>query len=153
MRPRRRQPTRLPHPWDSPGKNTGVSCHFLLGWDYSTAKLLVGIQSARSTFQHLLSESRSGCHCVNGENSSSWFPGSVIMYVSHSVDLTLCNPMDWACQAPLFMQEYWRGYPSPSPEDLPNPESKPRSLALQADSLPSEPLGEPIIRHRSLRSQ
>ena len=26
----RRQPTRLPHPWDSPGKNTGVDCHFLL---------------------------------------------------------------------------------------------------------------------------
>ena len=26
----RRQPTRLPRPWDSPGKNTGVSCHFLL---------------------------------------------------------------------------------------------------------------------------
>ena len=30
VRPRRRQPTRLPHPWDSPGKNTGVGCHFLL---------------------------------------------------------------------------------------------------------------------------
>ena len=28
--PQRRQPTRLPHPWDSPGKNTGVGCHFLL---------------------------------------------------------------------------------------------------------------------------
>ena len=26
----RQQPTRLPHPWDSPGKNTGVGCHFLL---------------------------------------------------------------------------------------------------------------------------
>ena len=26
----RRQPTRLPCPWDSPGKNTGVGCHFLL---------------------------------------------------------------------------------------------------------------------------
>ena len=25
-----RQPTRLPRPWDSPGKNTGVGCHFLL---------------------------------------------------------------------------------------------------------------------------
>ena len=25
-----KQPTRLPHPWDSPGKNTGVGCHFLL---------------------------------------------------------------------------------------------------------------------------
>ena len=30
VRPHRRQPTRLPHPWDSPGKNTGVGCQFLL---------------------------------------------------------------------------------------------------------------------------
>ena len=30
VRPHRRQPTRLPHPWDSSGKNTGVGCHFLL---------------------------------------------------------------------------------------------------------------------------
>ena len=30
MRPLRWQPTRLPRPWDSPGKNTGVGCHFLL---------------------------------------------------------------------------------------------------------------------------
>ena len=30
VRPQRRQPTRLPHPWDSPGKNTGVGCRFLL---------------------------------------------------------------------------------------------------------------------------
>ena len=30
MWPHRRQPTRLPRPWDSPGKNTGVGCHFLL---------------------------------------------------------------------------------------------------------------------------
>ena len=29
-RPHRQQPTRLPWPWDSPGKNTGVDCHFLL---------------------------------------------------------------------------------------------------------------------------
>ena len=28
--PHRRQPTRLPRPWDSPGKNSGVGCHFLL---------------------------------------------------------------------------------------------------------------------------
>ena len=28
--PHRWQPTRLPRPWDSPGKNTGVGCHFLL---------------------------------------------------------------------------------------------------------------------------
>ena len=30
VRPHRWQPTRLPHPWDSPGKNTGMSCHFPL---------------------------------------------------------------------------------------------------------------------------
>ena len=30
MGPHRRQPTRLPRPWDSPSKNTGVGCHFLL---------------------------------------------------------------------------------------------------------------------------
>ena len=30
VRPHRRQPTKLLHPWDSPGKNTGVGCHFLL---------------------------------------------------------------------------------------------------------------------------
>ena len=30
LQPHRWQPTRLPRPWDSPGKNTGVGCHFLL---------------------------------------------------------------------------------------------------------------------------
>ena len=30
VRPHRWQPTRVPHPWDSAGKNTGVGCHFLL---------------------------------------------------------------------------------------------------------------------------
>jgi len=36
-------------------------------------------------------------------------------------------------------QEYWSQLPSLSPGDLPDPEIKPRSPALQADSLPSEP--------------
>ena len=30
VQPHRQQPNRLPHPWDSPGKNTGVGCQFLL---------------------------------------------------------------------------------------------------------------------------
>ena len=30
VQPHRRQPTRLPHPWDSPGKNTGVGCHVFI---------------------------------------------------------------------------------------------------------------------------
>ena len=30
VRPHKRQPTRLPRPWDSPSKNSGMGCHFLL---------------------------------------------------------------------------------------------------------------------------
>ena len=32
VQPHGQQPTSLPCPWDSPGKNTGVGCHFLLQW-------------------------------------------------------------------------------------------------------------------------
>ena len=64
--------------------------------------------------------------------------------------LTLCDPMDCSpCQAPLSMgfsrQKYWSGLPCPPPGDLPKPGIKPRSSMLQADSLPSEPLGKPIF--------
>ena len=38
---------------------------------------------------------------------------------------------------------HWMRYPFPSPGNLANPEIEPRSLALQADSLPSEPPGKP----------
>ena len=40
-------------------------------------------------------------------------------------------------------QEYWIGLPFPSSGDLPNPGIKPRSPALQADALTSEPPGNP----------
>ena len=49
-------------------------------------------------------------------------------------------------QAPLsmefFRQVYWSGLPFTSPGDLPNPEIEPASPTLEADSLPSEPLGK-----------
>ena len=51
-----------------------------------------------------------------------------------------------AYQAPLSMgfprQEYWSGLPFPSPGDLPNPGIEPRSPALEADTLTSEPPGK-----------
>ena len=43
----------------------------------------------------------------------------------------------------IFRQEYWSGLPFPSPGDLPDPGIKPKSPALQADSLPSESPGKP----------
>ena len=46
----------------------------------------------------------------------------------------------------ISRQEYWSGLPFPSPGDLPDPGIKPRSPALQADTLPSEPPGKPKQR-------
>ena len=42
-------------------------------------------------------------------------------------------------------QEYWNGWPFPSPGELPDPRIKPGSLALQAGALPSEPTGKPKL--------
>ena len=50
----------------------------------------------------------------------------------------------WTIQSVEFSRpEYWSDQPFPSPGDLPNPGIKPRSPALQADSLPAEPPGKP----------
>ena len=55
------------------------------------------------------------------------------------------TPWTVADQPPPFMgfsrQEFWSGLPFPSPGDVPDPGIEPRSPALQADSLPSEPPG------------
>ena len=47
------------------------------------------------------------------------------------------------CSWGYFKQEYWSWLPCPPPGDLPYPGIKPRSPALQADSLPSKPPGKP----------
>ena len=63
---------------------------------------------------------------------------NVLCLVAQSC-LTLCDPMGCTSQAPLFMgssrQEYWSGLTGPPSGDLPNPGIKPRSPALQADTL------------------
>ena len=59
------------------------------------------------------------------------------------------TPWTVAHQAPPSMgfsrQEYWSGLPFPSPGDLRDPGIQPRSPTLQADTLTSEPPGEPFI--------
>ena len=58
-------------------------------------------------------------------------------------------PWTIAHQAPQSMafsrEEYWSGLPFPHPGDFPNLEIEPWSPTLQADALPSEPPGKPII--------
>ena len=77
VRSHRRQPIRLPRPWDSPGKNTGVGCHFLLQWvkvkseigaDQSCPSLHDpdGLQPTRLLHPQDFSgkSTRVGCHCL-----------------------------------------------------------------------------------------
>ena len=62
---------------------------------------------------------------------------------------TLCESMDCnlpgSCPWEFSRQGYWSGLPCPPPGDLPNPRIEPRSPALQAGSLPSVPLGKPVL--------
>ena len=72
---------------------------------------------------------------------------SKIKVMSLSCVQLFATPWTRTYQTPLFMgfskQEYWNGFPFPSPGDFPDPGLKPRSPALQADALPSEPPGKP----------
>ena len=73
----------------------------------------------------------------------------VCVCVTHSVMFQTLRPYGLACQAPLPMdhsrQEYYCGLPFPFPWNLPNPGIEPGFPPLQADSLPSEPPGNPLV--------
>ena len=107
VRPHRRQPTRLPCPWDSPGKNTGAGCHFL----FQCMKVRSESEVARSCPTlcdpiHGLQPTRLlrpwdfpgkstgvGCHC----HSCIRIHNMMCVCISLS-GLTLCDPMD--CRPP-----------------------------------------------------
>ena len=76
VRPHRQQPTRLRHPWVSPGKNTGVGCHFLLQYMKVKSESEVaqscpisrphGLQPTRlfRPWDFLGKSTGVGCHCL-----------------------------------------------------------------------------------------
>ena len=58
MPPHRRQPTRLPRPWDSPGKNTGVGCHVLLHGIFPTQESNPGLLHCRQILYQMSHQGR-----------------------------------------------------------------------------------------------
>ena len=60
------------------------------------------------------------------------------------------QPARLLCPWLFSRQEHWSGLPSSPQGDLPNPQIEPRSPAVQADSLLSEPPGKPYFMHRGL---
>ena len=99
--PHRQQPTRLPHPWDSPGKNTGVGCHCLL----PPFPLSMYNFSSLASIEVLLFQLRSGgmgpgclssslCSCLIWLNYVSWVLGPLYVnerehYYLPYVDITM----------------------------------------------------------------
>ena len=82
------------------------------------------------------------------DERDSWGKGYIVVVVELFSHVRLfASPRTAAYQAPPSMgfsrQECWSGLPFPAPGDLPDPGIEPRSPALQADSLLSEPPGKP----------
>ena len=103
VRPHGLQPTRLPGPWDSTGKNTGVGCHFLLQ--------CMKVKSESEVTQPC--PTRSDLVTYNSLRLHG-------LYVAFQASL----PKE------LTRQERWNGVTFPSPGDLPDPGVKPASPAL-----------------------
>ena len=89
VRPHRWQPTRLPRPWDSPGKNTEVGCHFLLQ--------CMKVKSESEVAQSCLTLSNP-MDCSLPGSSIHWiFQARVLEWGASSVTQscpTFCDPMN-----------------------------------------------------------
>ena len=126
VRPHRRQPTRLPHPWDSPGKNTGVGCHFLLQC-MKVKSESEGAQACPTPSDPMdCSPPGSSVPGILQARTLEWVASSFsnawkwkVKGKSLSRVRLLVTPWTAAHQAPPSMgfsrQEYWSGVPLPSP--------------------------------------
>ena len=138
VRPHRWQPIRLPRPWDSPGKNTGVGCHFLLQCVKVKVKSLSRVRLVATpwtvTYQAPL--------CLGYRQALRAGVSRELLFSSVTQSCpTLCDPMDCTVHGVLQARILeWVAFTSPG--DHPNPGIELRSPTLQADSLPSEPPGK-----------
>ena len=160
VRPQKWQPARLPRPWDSPGKNTGVGCHFLLQCMKVKGESEVA-QSCPTLGDTMdCSAPGSSVHGIFQARVLEW--GAIALSINYIVYAfthalwkvkvkmlvvqlcpILCNPWTVAWQAPLSMgfsrQEYWSGLHALLQGIFPTQGSNPGFLRLlhwQVSSLP-----------------
>ena len=111
VRPHRRWPTRLPRPWDSPGKNTGVGCHFLLQCIKGKRESEVA-QSCQTLCDPMVCS-------LPGSSVYGIFQARILEWgaIAFSRVQFFVTPWTVALQDPLsmgfFRQEYWSGLPCP----------------------------------------
>ena len=124
-----------PHPWDSPGKNTGVGCHFLL--QCMKVKSESEVTQSCLTLRDPMDCSLPGSsvHGILQARVLEW--GAIAFSVSHFSRIQLFATL-WtvARQAPLSMgfsrQGYWSMLLCRPPGDLPNPGIESVSLTSPA---------------------
>ena len=121
VRPHRRQPTKLPCPWDSPGKITGVGCHFLL--QCMKVKSESEVAQSCATLATPWTAAYQAPPSMGFSRQEYWsaLPFPSPSEVTSCVQL-LATPWTAAYEAPPSMgfsrQEYRSGLPLPSPESL-----------------------------------
>ena len=145
VRPHRQQPTSLPRPWDSPGKNTGVGCYFLPQSQYKCVQTSCIYFLSLLNIRWFIFVLSLLVVCISSSNFFMYHESESEVAQSYP---TLCDPMD--CSLPgfsihgIYQQEYWNGLPFSSPGDLPDSGIELRSPTLQVDSMPAEPPGKPL---------
>ena len=129
-----------------PSKNIGVGCHFFLQGIFPRQRSNLGLLYYRWILYQLSYEGSPPSDQSKSHMNLSWTGGGGGL-VAKSCP-TLVTLWTVAHQAPLSMgfsrQEYWSGWPFPSPGNLPYPGIKPRSPVLQADSLLTELQGKTL---------
>ena len=130
--------------WDSPGENTGVSCHALLQGIFPTQGLNSGLLQCRWILYWLSHQGNLGKPLFLGYLFTNICGDCCSVAKScHS----FATPWTIAQQTPLSMgfsrQEYWSGLPFPSPGDLSILGIKPMSPALAGGFFTTEPPGKP----------
>ena len=166
---------RLPRPWDSPGKNTGVGCHFLL--QCMKVKSESEVAQLCPTPSDPMDCSPPGSFIHGIFQARVLESGAIAFYIY--LFIIVIMSFQWWCKTKTFclfcplpnlecsvvsdsLQPYrlWPTKllcplnfpgkntgmsPSPSPGDLPNPGIKPASPALTGRFFTTEPLGKPLI--------
>ena len=111
MWPHIQQPTRLPHPWDSPGKNTGVGCHFLP--QCSEVKSESEVAQSCLTLSDPMDCSLPGSSVHGSFQARVLEWGAIAFSQVHSNHLLFSlSFFFWLCC--VAGQEYWNGVPLPS---------------------------------------
>ena len=99
VRPHRRQPTRLPRPWDSPGKNTGVGCHFLLQ--------CMKVKSERENAQSCPTLSNPMDCSLPGSSIHGIFPARILEWGAIAIYLSQSRYLTDAC---VMKEHHWQRF-------------------------------------------